>query len=175
MTTYVYSHGKKSRIKSNAPSVVGFQWLLAQLVNHSGVDPNVAELRHAGLCGRCGRPLTVPESIDTGFGPTCAGVLGIAWTHADDDLGFDDGHGSGSTFDDHPLEFLLAGKAVVTVRSKATRTRYTYRVKRAPVDDDRPSRKRPWFVAVLVGPENTSDYAYLGQIWEYGKRPDETG
>lgn len=30
------------------------------------------ELRHEGRCGRCGRRLTVPESIDTGLGPTCA-------------------------------------------------------------------------------------------------------
>jgi len=33
------------------------------------------ELRHAGRCGRCGRVLTVPESIDTGLGPTCAAKL----------------------------------------------------------------------------------------------------
>ncbi len=30
------------------------------------------ELRHEGRCGRCGRRLTVPESIDIGLGPTCA-------------------------------------------------------------------------------------------------------
>lgn len=30
------------------------------------------ELRHEGRCGRCGRRLTVPESIDSGLGPTCA-------------------------------------------------------------------------------------------------------
>jgi len=29
------------------------------------------ELRHAGRCGRCGRVLTVPESIDSGLGPVC--------------------------------------------------------------------------------------------------------
>jgi hypothetical protein len=170
MTLYVYSHGKKSRVGTDAPSVVGFQWLLAQLVNHNAVDPNVAELRHTGLCGRCGRALTVPESIDTGFGPRCAAALGIAWTRVDDDLGFGDGHRSGSTFDDHPLEFLLAGRAVVTVRSKATGTRYTYRVKRAPGEDRRAEhgrRSRPWFVAVLAGPENTRDYAYLGVIRAY--------
>lgn len=26
---------------------------------------------HEGCCGRCGRKLTVPESIDTGLGPEC--------------------------------------------------------------------------------------------------------
>lgn len=30
-----------------------------------------AEVWHEGVCGRCGRRLTVPESIETGFGPEC--------------------------------------------------------------------------------------------------------
>jgi hypothetical protein len=30
-------------------------------------------LHHEGRCGRCGRRLTVPESIETGLGPECAG------------------------------------------------------------------------------------------------------
>lgn len=30
-------------------------------------------LHHEGKCGRCGRKLTVPESIVTGLGPECAG------------------------------------------------------------------------------------------------------
>jgi hypothetical protein len=29
-------------------------------------------IHHEGKCGRCGRPLTVPRSIDGGFGPVCA-------------------------------------------------------------------------------------------------------
>jgi hypothetical protein len=29
-------------------------------------------LHHEGKCGRCGRALTVPESIQTGLGPICA-------------------------------------------------------------------------------------------------------
>lgn len=33
--------------------------------------------RHKGTCGRCGRALTTPESIDTGLGPVCADKLGI--------------------------------------------------------------------------------------------------
>lgn len=31
-----------------------------------------AVIRHAGRCGRCGRLLTVPESVDSGLGPECA-------------------------------------------------------------------------------------------------------
>lgn len=32
-------------------------------------------LHHEGRCGRCGRKLTVPESIETGLGPECAGKI----------------------------------------------------------------------------------------------------
>lgn len=30
------------------------------------------ELKHEGKCGRCGRKLTNPESIETGIGPVCS-------------------------------------------------------------------------------------------------------
>lgn len=30
------------------------------------------DLYHEGKCGRCGRSLTVPESIESGIGPDCA-------------------------------------------------------------------------------------------------------
>lgn len=30
------------------------------------------KLHHEGYCGRCGRTLTVPESIESGIGPECA-------------------------------------------------------------------------------------------------------
>lgn len=65
-----YTHSKKSHIKSDAASVkvidafVGF--LSKDLV------PKGIEVWHAGKCGRCGRKLTVPESIYTGIGPECA-------------------------------------------------------------------------------------------------------
>lgn len=29
-------------------------------------------IHHEGFCGRCGRPLTVPESVKTGIGPECS-------------------------------------------------------------------------------------------------------
>lgn len=34
-------------------------------------------LHHEGRCGRCGRLLTTPESVATGYGPECSKVLGI--------------------------------------------------------------------------------------------------
>ena len=29
------------------------------------------EIWHEGKCGKCGRPLTVPSSIENGLGPSC--------------------------------------------------------------------------------------------------------
>jgi len=33
------------------------------------------EIWHEGICGKCGRPLTVPESIERGLGPVCANII----------------------------------------------------------------------------------------------------
>jgi len=33
------------------------------------------EIHHVGKCGRCGRRLTVPESIKSGIGPYCKGKI----------------------------------------------------------------------------------------------------
>lgn len=38
----------------------------------AGQDLPECEVWHEGRCGRCGRKLTVPESIETGIGPDCA-------------------------------------------------------------------------------------------------------
>ena len=52
-----------------------FTWLFGRLVGN--LDVSQVEIWHEGRCGRCGRKLTVPESIDTGFGPECATKLGV--------------------------------------------------------------------------------------------------
>lgn len=41
----------------------------------SGIIPSDLEVRHDGRCGRCGRQLTHPSSIDRGIGPECAKIL----------------------------------------------------------------------------------------------------
>jgi Family of unknown function (DUF6011) len=66
----LYSHGKKSRIGREAPSAKAFQWSFAQL--SSGRMPSLLDVYHEGRCGRCGRQLTTPESIERGLGPECA-------------------------------------------------------------------------------------------------------
>lgn len=66
-----YVHGRKSRISSSAPGSKAFQWFWYILqVNHTEKLQQI-EVWHEGRCGRCGRKLTVPESIKDGFGPEC--------------------------------------------------------------------------------------------------------
>jgi Family of unknown function (DUF6011) len=50
--------------------VIAIMWVLRNLF--AGVEPKNTEIWHAGRCGRCGRKLTVPESIEIGLGPECA-------------------------------------------------------------------------------------------------------
>ena len=59
--------GKKGH--PEAPSFLVMDWTLNQLFE--GKIPETLEIRHEGRCGRCGRALTRPESIDSGFGPEC--------------------------------------------------------------------------------------------------------
>ena len=68
---WTYKHSFKSRVTQSAPSVVAVQWMLKHL--NVGGDALLlqAEVWHEGRCGRCGRKLTVPSSIESGFGPEC--------------------------------------------------------------------------------------------------------
>ncbi len=70
----IFWHGKKSKIGADAPCVVAFGWVWRQL--NAGKSPEQLEVWHEACCGRCGRTLTVPESIASGFGPECAGRIG---------------------------------------------------------------------------------------------------
>lgn len=64
-----FVHGRRSRISQDAPSAKAFAWVWAQI--QKGALPESLEVWHEGRCGRCGRVLTVPESIATGLGPEC--------------------------------------------------------------------------------------------------------
>ncbi len=68
-----YYHGKKSRISREAKSAKAFSWLMTRLDTHTDLGP--VEFYHEGRCGRCGRKLTTPESIISGYGPTCLGLV----------------------------------------------------------------------------------------------------
>jgi hypothetical protein len=64
----------KAKVSADAPSVRGFKYFWNAVSTER--MPKDMIVRHEGKCGRCGRKLTVPESIDRGIGPECAGKLG---------------------------------------------------------------------------------------------------
>lgn len=153
MNTHTYYHGRKSPIEMDASSAKAFAWIFARLVAGRELASNdgahTVTIRHADRCARCARPLTVPASIDTGFGPDCAKLVGAKWAEQVKAGEF------------VPLAFVLAGRATFTA-SSTKGGRFTFRVKRARErDDDFAAR---WFVSVLTGPDNGDDYTYLGTI-----------
>jgi len=68
-----YIHGRKSRISRKFQSNLVFQWLF------DNIDelPENVEFWHEGTCGRCGRKLTVSDSIESGFGPECVRKMSV--------------------------------------------------------------------------------------------------
>lgn len=66
---------KKSRMTRESLPVVAFSWAVTQLAK--GALPASLEIWHTGRCGRCGRLLTVPESVALGIGPECAERMGL--------------------------------------------------------------------------------------------------
>lgn len=66
---------KKSKMTRDSAPVKAVSWAVEKLA--LGVLPDSLEVWHEGRCGRCGRPLTVPESIAAGIGPECASRMGL--------------------------------------------------------------------------------------------------
>lgn len=69
---WTQASGKVSR---NAPAHKALVWMLDAMRCRRDVLGSSLEVWHEGRCGRCGRKLTVPESIAAGLGPECAGRL----------------------------------------------------------------------------------------------------
>jgi hypothetical protein len=63
------------------------------------------------------------------------------------------------------LEYMLAGKAVFTIRSKRSQRHYTYKVTRAKDNGEQKSPLR-WWVNVLTGDNNSNPHHYskMGQV-----------
>ncbi len=65
---------KASKLPVTAEPVRGLRWALSLI--HAGMDSEIEakgfRLQWAAECQRCGRTLTVPSSIDSRLGPTCA-------------------------------------------------------------------------------------------------------
>lgn len=60
--------------------------------------------------------------------------------------------------------FALAGNSTITLSSKNTGVRFTYRIK-AFSNDENPHVSGKRSVALLTGADNESDYTYLGMIF----------
>ena len=56
-------------------------------------------------------------------------------------------------------QFILAGKALITLESKTSGNHFTYKVKKA-------DNKDLWFVSLLTGNNNDEDYKFMGYFKE---------
>jgi hypothetical protein len=61
-----------SRLTDDSKPIRVLRWAL-KLVWTGGTLPAGYAVQHAGRCGKCGRLLTHPESLETGIGPECSG------------------------------------------------------------------------------------------------------
>ena len=77
-TTEQFKLTRGSKFGEEAGCVKAWRYFWAGI--QAGTVKPELEIRHEGRCGRCGRELTTPESVDTGFGPECSAMLGIEWT-----------------------------------------------------------------------------------------------
>jgi hypothetical protein len=68
-TAHIVHKGKKG-MSSSAKSVKVLNWAL-RVIDDKTTLPEGYSIVHSGVCGRCGRELTDPVSIETGLGPVC--------------------------------------------------------------------------------------------------------
>jgi hypothetical protein len=64
---------RNSKMNENSLPVKVLKWALQCIAAGEGI-PEGYTIQHEGKCCKCGRPLTVPESIENGIGPECAGT-----------------------------------------------------------------------------------------------------
>jgi len=62
-----------SKVDESAQSFKAFKWFWSKI--NTDALPEQLKVYHKGKCGRCGRRLTVPESIEAGFGPECINMV----------------------------------------------------------------------------------------------------
>jgi len=62
----------KSKYKSDSKPFLVAKWAISVIWGELNI-PDGYKIQHEGRCGRCGRSLTDPTSIETGLGPICAG------------------------------------------------------------------------------------------------------
>lgn len=64
----------KSTVGEDAVEFKVAAWALAMIWT-GGTLPDGYAIHHEGTCGRCGKALTHPESIQSGFGPDCIKLM----------------------------------------------------------------------------------------------------
>ena len=64
-----FFHGRNAKVGRDAPTAKAWAWCWRRL---TAGQLEGFEVWHEGSCGKCGRALTVPESLATGLGPICA-------------------------------------------------------------------------------------------------------
>jgi Family of unknown function (DUF6011) len=69
-----FSLTRNSKISCDALSFRAFDYFWNRVHDE---DPAQLVIHHEGRCGRCGRTLTVPSSIQSGLGPDCAEIMGL--------------------------------------------------------------------------------------------------
>lgn len=72
----VFTLTRKSGLRDISLPYRAFQYMWQRLVRDE-IAPKL-QIWHVGRCGRCGRALTVPESIARGFGPECIEIIDAA-------------------------------------------------------------------------------------------------
>lgn len=72
LTHSTFNFTAKSKLAPGSTPVKALQFFCEKVLV-AELEPEAVnlEVRHEGKCGCCGRPLTVPESIDRGIGPDC--------------------------------------------------------------------------------------------------------
>lgn len=65
---------RSSKYRVDSAPVLAINWAFRHIWAGRTL-PAPAVFYHVGRCARCGRALTVPSSIETGFGPECAGKM----------------------------------------------------------------------------------------------------
>jgi hypothetical protein len=63
----------KSQLSASSYPVRLFNRVMARIAcdDHAAFESKGFKVHHEGKCGRCGKKLTTPESIERGFGPEC--------------------------------------------------------------------------------------------------------
>ena len=66
---------RASKFAAGSPVLTATRWVADRVINQTQI-PDCIDIRHSGKCGRCGRTLTTPESLDRGIGPECWSIMG---------------------------------------------------------------------------------------------------